>query len=60
MDNVHPLYRIIAVLCVGSVAKALFAPVRPASQVTTRVVDTVSDVAAERLGDAARHISVSK
>lgn len=51
MDNVHPLYRIIAVLCVSSVAKALFAPARPVNTTVSNVTRQVAETAADKLTD---------
>ena len=51
MENVHPLYRIIAVLCVGSVAKALFAPARPVNTTVSNVGHQLADVAADKLSE---------
>lgn len=54
--DTHPLYRIAAVLVVGSVAKALFAPPRLYSPVVSNVAATATDVVAEKLKD----VSVGK
>lgn len=50
-NTVHPLYRIIAVLCVGSVAKALFAPPRPINTTVSTVGRQVAETAVDKLTD---------
>lgn len=49
MDKIHPLYKIIAVLCVGSVAKALFAEPRPITNVTQQVARTAAERAVDTI-----------
>lgn len=49
MQNVHPLYKIIAVLCVGSVAKALFAEPRPVNTVAANVAGRVASDLSEKM-----------
>ena len=53
MDKIHPLYKIIAVLCVGSVAKALFAETRPINTTVSTVARQAGEVVADRVTDVA-------
>lgn len=46
MKDSHPIYKIIAVLCVGSVAKALFASPRPTYNVTQNLASAAADAVA--------------
>jgi hypothetical protein len=47
-NQIHPMYKILAVLCVGSVAKALFSESR-VPQAVYSVGTKIADTAAERV-----------